>query len=61
MSKASSQEYRKTKMLTEPIPKIITSMAVPSIIAFLINSVYSMADTYFVSWELKKKKRPARC
>lgn len=49
MSKASSQEYRKTKMLTEPIPKIITSMAVPSIIAFLINSVYSMADTYFVS------------
>ena len=49
MSKASSQEYRKTKMLTEPIPKIITSMAVPSIIAFLIDSVYSMADTYFVS------------
>ncbi len=49
MSKASSQEYRKTKMLTEPIPKIITSMAVPSIIAFLINSIYSMADTYFVS------------
>ena len=36
-------------MLTEPIPKIITSMAVPSIIAFLINSIYSMADTYFVS------------
>ena len=34
---------------TEPIPKIITSMAVPSIIAFLINSIYSLADTYFVS------------
>ena len=49
MSSASNQEYRKTKMLTEPIPKIITSMAVPSIVAFLINSVYSMADTYFVS------------
>lgn len=49
MSKASSQEHRKTKMLTEPIPKIITSMAVPSITAFLINSIYSMADTYFVS------------
>jgi Na+-driven multidrug efflux pump len=49
MAKENSQEYRKTKMLTEPIPKIITSMAVPSIIAFLINSIYSMADTYFVS------------
>lgn len=49
MAKDNSQEYRKTKMLTEPIPKIITSMAVPSIIAFLINSIYSMADTYFVS------------
>ena len=49
MPKAASQEYRKTRMLTEPIPKIITSMAVPSIIAFLINSIYSLADTYFVS------------
>ncbi len=43
------QDARKTKMLTEPIPVIITKMAVPSMIAFLINSIYSLADTYFVS------------
>ena len=43
------QENRKTMMLNEPISKLIPKMAVPTIIAFLINSVYSMADTYFVS------------
>ena len=43
------QERRKTMMMTEPIPKIIPKMAIPTIIAFLINSIYSLADTYFVS------------
>ncbi len=46
---SGAQDARKTKMLTEPIPSIITKMAVPSMIAFLINSIYSLADTYFVS------------
>ena len=32
------QDYRKTMMLKEPLPKVITKMAVPSIIAFLITS-----------------------
>lgn len=43
------QDYRKTMMLEESLPKVILKMAVPSIIAFLINSIYSLADTYFVS------------
>ena len=43
------QEYRKTMMLTEPLPRVITKMAAPSIISFLITSIYSLADTYFVS------------
>jgi len=43
------QEYRKTMMLTEPVSKIIPKMAIPTIIAFLINSIYSLADTFFVS------------
>ena len=47
--KERSQEIRKYRMLKEPIPKVITIMAIPSIIAFLINSIYSLADTYFVS------------
>ena len=36
-------------MLTEPIPKVILKMAFPTIVAFLINSIYSLADTFFVS------------
>ena len=43
------QDYRKTMMLTEPLPKVITKMAAPSIISFLITSIYNLADTYFVS------------
>ena len=36
-------------MLNEPIHKVIPKMAIPTIVAFLINSIYSLADTYFVS------------
>ena len=45
----ASQAQRKTMMLNEPISKIIPKMAVPTIVAFLINSIHSLADTYFVS------------
>ena len=47
--KAARQEARRTMMLNEPVSKIIPKMAVPTIIAFLINNIYSLADTYFVS------------
>ncbi len=43
------QDARKTMMLEEPISRIIPKMAIPTIVAFLINSVYGLADTYFVS------------
>ena len=44
-----SQEQRRSMMLNEPISRVIFKMAVPTIVAFLINSIYSLADTYFVS------------
>ena len=44
-----NQEQRRLMMLNEPLPRVIFKMAVPTIVAFLINSVYSLADTYFVS------------
>lgn len=47
--KAASQELRKNRMLNEPINRVIPAMALPTIVAFLINSIYSLADTYFVS------------
>ena len=46
---AQSQEARRTMMLNEPISRVIPKMAIPTIVAFLINSIYSLADTYFVS------------
>ena len=50
MSKSvQSQEQRRNMMLNEPISRIIPKMAIPTIVAFLINSIYSLADTYFVS------------
>ena len=50
MSKGTmSQQQRRTMMLTQPIPSLVFKMAVPTIVAFLINSIYSLADTYFVS------------
>lgn len=35
-------------MTTAPVPKLIGSLAVPTIISMLITSFYVMADTYFV-------------
>ena len=46
---AKKQQDRKLMMLNEPIHRIIPKMAVPTIVAFLITSIYSLADTYFVS------------
>ena len=42
-------DSRQLMMLNEPIRRIIPKMAVPTIIAFLITTIYSLADTYFVS------------
>ena len=36
-------------MLHQPVQTTILKMAVPTIIAFIINSIYSLADTYFVT------------
>ena len=43
------QEQRSRMMLEQPVGQVIMKMAVPTIVAFLINSIYSLADTYFVS------------
>lgn len=47
--KPSRQERNQDLMRNAPVGSVIIKMAVPTIIAFLINSVYSLADTYFVS------------
>ena len=46
---ATRQEKRRELMLNAPIHRVIPKMAVPTIISFLITSIYNLADTYFVS------------
>ncbi len=45
----SDRTDREVRMLTQPVSRLIPAMAIPTIIAFLINSIYSLADTFFVS------------
>ena len=40
---------RRKMMLEDPVAKVIPALAVPMIVAMLIDSVYNMTDTYFVS------------
>lgn len=49
MQENDKQSSRELMMVTDPISRVIPKMAIPTIIAFLINSIYSLADTYFVS------------
>lgn len=37
------------KMIQTPIPKLVTSLAVPTMITMLVTSVYNVVDAYFVS------------
>ncbi len=47
--RTNDPEKRRLMLLNESIPRVVFKMAVPTIVAFLINSIYSLADTYFVS------------
>ena len=43
----SDSQYK--RMLETPIPRLITSLCVPTVISSLITVIYNTADTYFVS------------
>ena len=43
-----TQEDKFIKMTTEPIPKLVGRLAVPTILSMLVTSFYNMVDTYFV-------------
>lgn len=43
-----SQDEKVKYMTTEPIPKLICEMSVPTIISMLVSSFYNMVDTMFV-------------
>lgn len=43
-----NQEEKYIQMTTTPIPKLICSLAIPTIISMLVTSFYNVADTFFV-------------
>lgn len=43
-----NQEEKFTYMTQTPIPKLVSSLAAPTIVSMLITSFYNMADTFFV-------------
>ncbi|MBQ4087350.1 MAG: MATE family efflux transporter [Clostridia bacterium] len=45
----SAQDAHYKRMMETPIPKLITSLAVPTVISMLVTNVYNMVDTFFVS------------
>lgn len=49
LSTDSENDAHYLRMTKTPIPKLVTSMAIPSMIGILITVIYNTADTYFVS------------
>lgn len=45
----SNKEKQYEMMLEKPIPKLITSLAIPTVLSQLISTIYNTADTYFVA------------
>lgn len=49
MKKVSSSEAKYIQMTETPMPRLVTSMAIPAMASTLITTIYNMADTFFVS------------
>ena len=43
----AEQQYR--RMTGAPLPRLIASLSVPTVVSSVISSVYNLTDTYFVS------------
>ena len=44
----AQQEAKYRQMIETPIPRLVATLAVPTIISMLVTSIYNMADTFFV-------------
>lgn len=43
------QDEQYFRMTQTPIPKLVSSMALPTVLGMLVSSIYNITDTYFVS------------
>ena len=49
MEQLTKEQLRHKKMTETPIPKLICTLAIPTIISMLTTSFYNLVDTFFVS------------
>ena len=49
MQQVLNSEERYKQMIETPIPRLVTQIAIPTVISMLVTVIYSTADTYFVS------------
>lgn len=47
--KTVSEEEQYQIMTTSPIPKLVTSLSIPTVLSMLVTGLYNMADTFFVA------------
>ena len=48
MPKQMTAEQKLIYMTETPLPRLVTALAIPTVVSMLITSLYNMADTYFV-------------
>ena len=48
MPKEQTPEEKRREMIERPVVPLILSLAAPSIFANVVNTLYNLADTYFV-------------
>lgn len=49
MTRSEAEQKQFIRMTETPVPRLITSLAIPTIFTMLIGAFYNMADTFFVA------------
>ncbi len=49
LSKTNTHSGQRERMLEASVPKLVITLAIPTIISMMVSAIYNMADTYFVS------------
>ena len=46
--RAQEQDAKFVRMTTQPVGRLVTAMAIPSIVSMLVSGIYNLADTFFI-------------
>ena len=48
MAGTAAQRDKFIKMTTQPVGRLVTGLAIPSIVSMLISGIYNLVDTFFI-------------